>query len=125
MLLGPVSPRLPRPASDQQAAAPDVWTFLQDSSSEAGVVLVGFGSTGLFGHSLDHTDFVELAAGFSALAPTRVLWPLIPSNLPEGTTLEQLPLAENVKVVPWIDYNDVLGEGLKKPERGKGLLLVG
>jgi hypothetical protein len=76
------------------------------------VVLVGFGSTGLFGNSLDHTDFVELAAGFSALAPTRVLWPLIPSNLPEGTTLEQLPLGENVKVVPWIDYNDVLGEDM-------------
>jgi hypothetical protein len=106
-----VSPRLPRPPSEQQAAAPDVWAFLQESSPEAGVVLVGFGATGLFGNALDHTDFVELAAGFSALGPTRVLWPLIPSNLPEGTSLEQLPLGENVKVVPWIDYNDVLGEG--------------
>lgn len=109
MLLGPVSPRLPRPPSDQQAATPDVWAFLQGSSPEAGVVLVGFGSTGLFGSTLHHTDYVELAAGFSALAPTRVLWPLIPTNLPNGTRLEELPLGDNVLVVPWVDYNDVLG----------------
>jgi hypothetical protein len=41
---------------------------------------------------------------------TRVLWPLSASNLPDGVTLEQLPLGPNVKVVPWVDYNDVLGE---------------
>lgn len=105
-----MSPRLPRSPSEQQAANPDVWDFLQNASPDAGVVLVGFGSTGLFGNSLHHTDFVELAAGFSALAPTRVLWPLLPTNLPNGTTLEQLPLGANVKVVPYVDYNDVLGE---------------
>lgn len=81
------------------------------------MVLVGFGSTGLFGSTLHHTDYVELAAGFSALAPTRVLWPLIPTNLPNGTRLEELPLGDNVLVVPWVDYNDVLGEGDKEGER--------
>lgn len=114
-LLGPVSPRLPRPPSEQQKSTPDIWAFLQGASPEAGVVLVGFGSTGLFGNSLHHTDYVELAAGFSALAPTRVLWPLISTNLPNGTRLEELPLGDNVLVVPWVDYNDVLGE-----PRGQG-----
>lgn len=109
-MLGPVSPRFPRPPAEQQAASPDTWSFLQDASPDAGVVLVGFGSTGVFGNALDATDFTELAAAFSSLAPTRVLWPLSASNMPDGVTLEQLPLGPNVKVVPWVDYNDALGE---------------
>jgi hypothetical protein len=70
-MLGPVSPRPARPPADQQAASPDIWTFLQEASPESGVVLVGFGSTGVFGNALDRTDYEELAAAFTALAPTR------------------------------------------------------
>jgi UDP:flavonoid glycosyltransferase YjiC (YdhE family) len=54
-------------------------------------------------------DFIELAAGFSDLAPSRVLWPMSKTNLPGNLTLEDLPLGDNVKVVSWVDYNDVLG----------------
>jgi hypothetical protein len=54
-------------------------------------------------------DYVNLAQAFKDLAPTRVLWPLLPSNLPQGLTLADLPLGPNVLVVPWVDYNDVLG----------------
>jgi UDP:flavonoid glycosyltransferase YjiC (YdhE family) len=93
----------------QKAAAPEVFEFLQSAMSDAGVVFVGFGSTGLFGNTMSRQDFIELAAGFSDLAPTRVLWPMSTTNLPGNLTLEDLALGDNVKVVSWVDYNDVLG----------------
>jgi UDP:flavonoid glycosyltransferase YjiC (YdhE family) len=73
------------------------------------MVLVGFGSTGIFGLSMQAEDFKNLAQAFTDLAPTRVLWALLPTNLPQGLTLDDLPLGPNVLVVPWVDYNDVLG----------------
>ncbi len=57
-----------------------------------------------------HNCLHTLAPCHYLFCPTRVLWPLVPSNLPDGITLDQLPLGPNVKVVPWVDYNDVLGE---------------
>ena len=109
VLVGPVSPRLPQPLEAQKAAAPEVFDFLQTTPADAGVVLVGFGSTGVFGNTMTPEDFIELAAGFSSLAPTRVLWPMSKTNLPDNLTLKELPLSENVKIVSWVDYNDVLG----------------
>jgi hypothetical protein len=55
--------------------------------------------------ALTATDIKELAAGFAALAPTRVLWPLKERALPDGVRIEELPLGDNTMVVPWVDYN--------------------
>jgi hypothetical protein len=55
--------------------------------------------------ALTQADFNELAAGFAALAPTRVLWPLKQRAMPDGLRVEDLPLGDNTLVVPWVDYN--------------------
>lgn len=52
---------------------------------------------------LQVVDFKELAQGFAALAPVRVLWNL-QGGLPEGT--EGVVLGHNTLIVgSWIDYN--------------------
>jgi hypothetical protein len=55
--------------------------------------------------ALSQADFTELAAGFAALAPTRVLWPLQQRAMPDGLRIEDLVLGDNTLVVPWVDYN--------------------
>ncbi|KAF6252756.1 hypothetical protein COO60DRAFT_503070 [Scenedesmus sp. NREL 46B-D3] len=102
VLVGPGSPRTAHTISP-----PDVAAFV-DAASD-GLVLMATGTTPQPRIALTPADFMELAAGFAELAPTRVLWPLKQSALPEGLRLEQLPLGENTRVVPWVDYNDVLG----------------
>jgi hypothetical protein len=47
-------------------------------------------------------DFQELAKGFAALAPVRVLWNL-QGGVPGGA--EDVQLGGNTRVVGWIDYN--------------------
>jgi hypothetical protein len=55
--------------------------------------------------ALTPADFKELAAGFAAIAPTRVLWPLKQRAMPDGLRIEDLQLGDNTLVVPWVDYN--------------------
>lgn len=79
----------------------DVARFVQQATE--GLVLAAFGT--VYGPTLRHEDMQELAQGFAALAPIRVLWPLKPTALPPGLQLSDLPLGGNTKVVPWVDYN--------------------
>ena len=109
VMVGPVSPRPARAPDTWRATAPEVYDFLSSAPSDVDVVLVGFGGTGVFGQTMSPEDFIELAAGFSSLAPTRVLLAMSKTNLPGNLTLEELPLRDNVKIVSWVDYNDVLG----------------
>lgn len=102
VLVGPGSPRAAHVISQ-----PDVAAFLD--SAPAGVVLMATGTTPQPRIALNQKDILELAAGFAELAPVRVLWPLKQRALPDGLKMEHLPLGENTLVVPWVDYNDVLG----------------
>jgi hypothetical protein len=71
------------------------------------VVLVGIGgSSRLFGHALTLQDWQAIAGALSDLAPARVIWAM---KFTETVSKDDLPLGPNVLVVPWVDYNDVLG----------------
>jgi hypothetical protein len=97
-----VGPGTPRPA---QPLPLDVAAFVEGARAQAGLVLAAFGSTPHTALLLSRIDLEELAAGFAALAPTRVLWALQDKGLPPGVALSELPLGPNTKVVPWVDYN--------------------
>lgn len=99
-LVGPGTPRPPHAIQPQGVA-----DFVEGAGAD-GLVLVAFGST-VQSITLTSKDLEELAKGFAALAPTRVLWAM--SGLPDGLQLADLNLAPNTKVVSWVDYNDVLG----------------
>lgn len=67
--------------------------------------LVCFGAAGKISNDsswLCLLDFQELAKGFAALAPVRVLWNL-QGGVPGGA--EGVELGSNTLVVGWIDYN--------------------
>jgi hypothetical protein len=98
VLVGPGSPRAAHPISP-----PEVADFV--NTAPAGVILMATGTTPQPRLALTQKDFLELTAGFAALAPTRVLWPLKQRALPDGLRIEQLPLGDNTLVVPWVDYN--------------------
>jgi hypothetical protein len=89
----------PRPA--HPISAPAVSDFV--NSAQDGVVLAAFGT--VYGPTLRPEDVIQLAQGFAALAPTRVLWALKPSALRPGVQISDLPLGSNTLVVPWVDYN--------------------
>jgi hypothetical protein len=48
---------------------------------------------------------LQLAKGFAALAPTRVLWAMPQQGLPDGIRPQDLRLGRNTLMVPWVDYN--------------------
>jgi hypothetical protein len=73
------------------------------NSAPQGVVLAAFGT--VYGPTLRPEDIRELAKGFAALAPVRVLWVLKPAVLRPGIELSELPIGSNIMVVPWVDYN--------------------
>lgn len=98
VLVGPGTPRPARPI-----AQPDTAAFVD--SAPAGVVLMATGTTPQAKLVLSPKDITELAEGFALLAPTRVVWAIKEKHLPEGVTLSELPLSENVRVVHWVDYN--------------------
>jgi UDP:flavonoid glycosyltransferase YjiC (YdhE family) len=52
-----------------------------------------------------------LAEALTALAPAKVLWVLDTSKLPSSVKIGEgdYAVGPNVLVVPWVDYNDVLG----------------
>lgn len=58
-----------------------------------------------YGATLRPEDLHELAKGFAAVAPVRVLWALKDSALRPGIDKSDLPLGSNTLVVPWVDYN--------------------
>jgi hypothetical protein len=70
---------------------------------------------------MTRTDMTELARGFAALAPTRVLWAIAEKGLPDGMRLADLPLGANTLVTPWVDYNvsAVLGQCLASVDRSQ------
>eukprot|EP00775_Hariotina_reticulata_P002756 gene2757-3050_t len=103
VLVGPGSPRAAHPA----ISPPEIAEFVDGATQ--GVVLVAFGTTPQASITMNQTDFTELSAAFSSLGPVRVLWAMKEKSLPASMTLADLPLGENTKVVPWVDYNDVLG----------------
>ncbi|KAF6256126.1 hypothetical protein COO60DRAFT_143999 [Scenedesmus sp. NREL 46B-D3] len=117
VLVGPGTPRAAQPITHP----PDVASFMSlaypktdnsndsDNPNSGGLILVAFGTSIAFTSWLSKEDFEQLALGFGALAPARVLWNLQEAGLPHGLRLADLPLAENTKVVDWVDYNDVLG----------------
>lgn len=122
VLVGPGTPRPAQPIS----SPPDVAAFIASAQplsandnaninknkatgSSGGLIFVAFGTSLAFISWLSREDFVQLALGFGALAPARVLWNLQEAGLPHGLKLADLPLADNTKVVDWVDYNDVLG----------------
>jgi hypothetical protein len=70
------------------------------NDNSGGLILVAFGTSLAFTSWLSKGDFEQLALGFGALAPARVLWNLQEAGLPHGLRLADLPLAENTKVRP-------------------------
>jgi hypothetical protein len=69
-----------------------------DRTQSGSLILVAFGTSLAFTSWLSREDFEQLALGFGALAPARVLWNLQEQGLPHGLRLADLPLAENTKV---------------------------
>jgi hypothetical protein len=53
-------------------------------------------------------ELKEIATGLSALAPTKALWKLSDSDL-VAVGNESISAASNVKIVKWVNQNDVLG----------------
>jgi UDP:flavonoid glycosyltransferase YjiC (YdhE family) len=105
-MVGPVSARPSSPVIPDPAIA----AFAAEAAAEDGLVLISFGSvSSFFGSLLTKEDYVNLALAFADLAPVRVLWLLNPRGLPEGVTVEGLPLGNNTLMVPWGPINDVLG----------------
>jgi hypothetical protein len=108
VLVGPGTPRPARPIT----SPPDLVSFISSAkiptshnvndnnndSSGGGLILVAFGTSLAFTSWLSKEDFEQLALGFGALAPARVLWNLQEEGLPHGLKLSNLPLAENTKV---------------------------
>jgi UDP:flavonoid glycosyltransferase YjiC (YdhE family) len=98
---------------DQQPLVqPEVWEFLQSANPADGVVLVGFGYQNLTEDAAFMKDeWRMMAEALTALAPAKVLWVVDHSKLPPGVKIgeEGYPVGPNVLVVPWVDYNDVLG----------------
>lgn len=75
-----------------------------EGASPHGLVLAAFGST-IQTVVLSHSDMMQLARGFAALAPTRVLWAMPEQGLPDGLRQADLPLGSNTMMTPWVDYN--------------------
>lgn len=96
-----VGPGTPRPAHPIQPA--EVAEFVAGSAAH-GLVLVAFGST-IQTVTLTRDDMLQLAEGFAALAPTRVLWAMSQQGFPDGVRLQDLRLGANTLMVPWVDYN--------------------
>lgn len=95
-----VGPGTPRPPHTIQPA--EVAKFVGGASH--GLVLVAFGST-IQTVVMSRNDIVQLAWGFAALAPTRVLWAMSEQGLPDGMRKSDLHLADNTMMTPWVDYN--------------------
>lgn len=96
-----VGPGTPRPAQPIQPA--EVAEFVAGSAAH-GLVLVAFGST-IQAVTLTRDDMLQLAEGFAALVPTRVLWAMSQQGFPDGVHPQDLRLGANTLVVPWVDYN--------------------
>lgn len=116
MLVGPGTPRPAQPIS----SPPDVAAFIASAqplsandnaninknkatASSGGLIFVAFGTSLAFTSWLSREDFVQLALGFGALAPAKVLWNLQEAGLPHGLKLADLPLADNTKVCCVVD----------------------
>lgn len=83
------------------------------------MVLAAFGT--VYGPTLRPEDVHELARGFAALEPTRVLWALKPSALRPGLQISDLTLGGNTLVVPWVDYNvSVVGDTSRGSRKNSG-----
>ena len=54
-----------------------------------------------------------VAQGLSAIAPTKALWKLADSDLVQFGN-NSLPVGSNVKIVKWVNQNDVLGIPVSK-----------
>jgi hypothetical protein len=107
VLVGPGTPRPAQPIT----SPPDAASFISSATtpsnndnsnnnneSSGGLIIVAFGTSLSFTSWLNREDFEQLALGFGALAPARVLWILQEDGLPHGLKLADLPLAENTKV---------------------------
>lgn len=96
-LVSPGTPRPPQPIQPSKVAE-----FVEGASQ--GLVLVAFGST-IQTIVMTQEDILQLARGFAALAPTRVLWAMSERGLPSGMRTEDLQLGPNTMLTPWVDYN--------------------
>eukprot|EP00878_Enallax_costatus_P020657 GHUV01021845.1.p1 GENE.GHUV01021845.1~~GHUV01021845.1.p1 ORF type:complete len:508 (+),score=124.81 GHUV01021845.1:392-1915(+) len=103
VIVGPGTPRTPHPITSPT----DVADFA--NTAYDGLILVAFGTSYQYNSWLSPQDFIELAHAFAALAPVRVLWNLNSQGLPQGLQLQDLQISDNINIVPWVDYNDVLG----------------
>ncbi|KAK9820198.1 hypothetical protein WJX72_007391 [[Myrmecia] bisecta] len=83
---------------------PESLQAYMDSASDDCVVYASLGTAAAVGAD----EFQAMAAALSAL-PWRVVWKLADGDLPEGMTLKDLDIQENVKVVQWAPQNDILG----------------
>jgi hypothetical protein len=96
-LVGPGTPRPPQPIQPWHVAE-----FVEGASQ--GLVLVAFGST-IQTIVMTRDDILQLARGFAALAPARVLWAMSERGLPSGMRVDDLQLGPNTMLTPWVDYN--------------------
>jgi dihydrodipicolinate synthase/N-acetylneuraminate lyase len=78
-----------------------------------GVVVVAFGSTGVYTTRLTPEDYRQMAKAWRLLNQRgyRVLWVLRENGLPEGLKLAELRarLGPDTLVVPWAHQNTLLG----------------
>jgi hypothetical protein len=65
---------------------------------------VAFGST-IQTVMMTKDDIMQLAQGFAALDPIRVLWAMSAKGLPEGLCVSYVPVGANTRIVSWVDYN--------------------
>jgi hypothetical protein len=78
-----------------------------------GVVVVAFGSTGVYTTRLTPEDYRQMAKAWGLLNQRgyRVLWVLRDNGLPDGLDLTELQarLEPDTLVVPWAHQNTLLG----------------
>jgi hypothetical protein len=78
-----------------------------------GIVVVAFGSTGVYTSRLTPEDFRQMAKAWRLLNEHgyRVLWVLRDNGLPEELQLPELQglLGDDALIVPWAHQNTLLG----------------
>ncbi|DBB18915.1 TPA: UDP glucuronosyltransferase 2, polypeptide A3 [Trebouxia sp. C0006] len=90
-------------AAPAKALPSELEEFMQ-SAGDHGVVYASLGTTAI----PEVAELKEIATGLSALAPTKALWKLSDSDL-VAVGNESISAGSNVKIVKWVNQNDVLG----------------
>ncbi|CAL5223535.1 g6067 [Coccomyxa viridis] len=95
-----IGPLMPAPAQPLPAELED---FISGAGKE-GVILVSLGNHAMFGKR----EITALSGCFARL-PQRVIWKMRPPEQSESEEHKALNLTSNIRVMPWVPQNDILG----------------